>query len=193
MAQPLREPASYADLVNVPGPAVVELVHGELTVLPRPSIRHQHVMKRLSNRLRPFDDPEGDEPGGWVVLTEPELWLGDPDPTDLVLVPDLAGWRTERLPALPDTIGVAVVPDWVCEIASPSTRRRDRLQKMDLYAASGVAHLWLVDPEDRFVEVWRLEGGRWSRIQRFCDEDVMRAEPFEHVAIHLGSWWAART
>jgi Uma2 family endonuclease len=148
-------------------------------------------MKRLSNRLRPFDDPDDpDEPGGWVVLTEPELWLGETDPTSLVLVPDLAGWRAARLPALPDTVGVAVVPDWVCEIASPSTRRRDRLQKMDLYAEAGVGHLWIVDPDDRFVEVWRLEHGRWTRVQRFCDDDVMRAEPFDGVEIRLGSWWA---
>jgi len=101
----------------------------------------------------PFDDEPGQEgPGGWVFMPEPELHLrGD------VLIPDLTGWRRERMPELPDVVGVDLAPDWVCEVLSPSSEALDRNRKMTVYAREGVKHLWLVDPRPQTVEVYRLE------------------------------------
>ena len=85
---------------------------------------------------------------------EPELHLG----TD-VLVPDLAGWRTERAIWPRGTAYIDVAPDWVCEVLSPSTEAFDRAEKMPAYAQYGVKHAWLVDPENQSLEVYELSAG----------------------------------
>src|SRR5207249_2269272 len=93
-----------------------------------------------------------DRPGGWWILFEPELHLGEN-----VLVPDHAGWRRERMPLLPDVAAFTLAPDWVCEVISPSTAHIDRGRKLRAYAREQVAHLWFVDPLARTIEVYRLE------------------------------------
>jgi len=125
-------------------------------------------------------------PGGWWVLFEPELHL-EAD----VLVLDLAGWRRERMPEVPDEAWCDIAPDWVCEVVSPSTGRLDRVRKMPKYAVHGVSHLWLVDPGVRTLEVYRLEQGRWSLIATHGDDDVslIRAEPFDAIELDLRLLW----
>lgn len=76
-----------------------------------------------------------------MILDEPELHLDGN-----ILVPDLAGWRRERLPLLPDATFLTLAPDWTCEVLSKSTERTDRTEKMPAYAASGGPHAWLVEP-----------------------------------------------
>ena len=118
MSQPVpaKKPASYEDLLRVPDHLVAEILEGELFATPRPSVPHAHTAFRLSAALgAPFDAGRGG-PGGWVILFEPELHLHED-----VVVPDLAGWRRDRLPVLPDAPFLALAPDWVCEIPSPST------------------------------------------------------------------------
>ena len=124
-------------------------------------------------------------PGGWWTLDEPELRLGED-----VLVPDLAGWRRERLPALPREAAFTVRPDWICEVLSPSTTRNDRTKKLPAYAASGVPHLWLLDPLAQMLEVYELPGGHWSLLAAHGGEEVVRAVPFEMVALDLKRLWA---
>ena len=124
-------------------------------------------------------------PGGWWILYEPELHLGAD-----VLVPDLAGWRHERMPAIPNAPYVELAPDWVCEVLSPTTGRIDRIRKMPIYAREQVAHLWLVDPGLRTLEIYRLEAQRWVVVATHGGDEVVRAEPFDAVEIDLGRWWA---
>jgi Uma2 family endonuclease len=114
---------------------------------------------------------------------EPENHLGKQ-----VLVPDLAGWRRSRLPRLPATAHVAIAPDWVCEVISPSTARLDRAKKLGIYARESVQHAWLVDPLARTVEVLRLEGGRWTIVATHPGEALVRIEPFEEIEI--GALWS---
>ena len=134
----------------------------------------------------PFDRGVGDPPGpgGWWVLLEPELHLGDD-----VVVPDWAGWKRERLPVLPDTAAFTNAPDWVCEVISPSTGRIDRSRKMWIYARAGVSHLWLVDPLLETLETYHLETGRWVVLGTYAGHDTVRAEPFDAVEIALAHWW----
>ena len=135
--------------------------------------------------MGPFDAGEGG-PGGWWNLDEPELHLGPH-----ILVPDLAGWRRERMPSLPDTAWFELAPDWACEVLSPGTARKDRVKKMPIYAAgSGVRHLWLLDPDQRILEVYQNAGGRWLLLGVFEDEDDVAAVPFDAIAINLGGLWA---
>ena len=117
-------------------------------------------------------------------MYEPELHLGDD-----VLVPDLAGWRRERLPAIPDAPALMLPPDWACEIISPSTGALDRGRKMQVYAREQVGHLWIVDPSPRTLEIYRLEDGRWVVVGTHAGSAHVRAEPFEAVELVTTRWW----
>jgi Uma2 family endonuclease len=180
---PKRE-VSYADLEDVPPNKVGEILEGELVVSPRPASPHARAATRLVEELRPFSrGREG--PGGWLILMEPELHLsGD------ALVPDLAAWRRERMPVMPHTPAFSLVPDWVCEVASPSTTSIDRGPKMRIYAREGVQHLWLVEPLVESLEVYRLgEDGRLRLCNVYGGSATVRAEPFDAVPLELGVLW----
>lgn len=166
-----------------PPEVVAEIVDGELSLIPRPGPRHARAASRLVQCLGEFDE----EGGGWVILKEPELHLGSrPDK----VVPDVAGWRRERMPEIPDAAAITIAPDWVCEVLSDRTRRLDRGKKQRVYAREGVKHLWFVDPEAQIVEVLRLEGHRWLLVDTFEADAAVRAEPFEAAELPLGALWA---
>ncbi|MCC6558604.1 MAG: Uma2 family endonuclease [Polyangiaceae bacterium] len=99
-------------------------------------------------------------------------------------------WHTgERLPRLPRTGPITVVPDWVCEILSPRTRGYDLIVKRRFYAQIGVGHLWYVDPQVRALTVSRIEGGKWLELGTHGADEEVRAEPFEAVEVHLAEWF----
>ena len=134
----------------------------------------------------PFQRGRGG-PGGRWILDEPELWLVDFEP----VVPDLAGWRVERMPDLPDTAYFTVVPDWICEVLSKSTESIDRGEKLPLYAAHGVRHAWLIDPIAKTLEVHVLgDEGRWREVQVYEGDVRVRAAPFEAVELELSALWS---
>ncbi len=168
---------------------IAQILDGELHVQPRPARPHTKVASELGFDLGPPFVRGRGGPGGWVILHEPEIWLG---PRPDKIVPDLAGWRRERMldPASEDVPYYDVAPDWVCEVLSPGTERIDRGKKMRIYAREGVPHIWLVNPVVRTVEVYRLEGGHWLLLGTFEGDAVMAAEPFDAVEIRLGDLWA---
>jgi Uma2 family endonuclease len=183
-APSVRRPATYQDVLDAPHNLVAELIEGALHLHPRPSFLHAHVGSSLGDEIMsPFHKGRGG-PGGWWILDEPELHLG-PD----VLVPDLAGWRRERMPALPDTPWTELAPDWVCEVLSPGARRIDLTDKRRLYAAAGVAHLWFVDPLARTLEAFALRDEAWTLIAALKDDDEARAPPFDAIAFPLSVLW----
>ena len=150
-APTVRRPATYQDVLDAPEHMVAELIDGALHLHPRPSFLHGQAASSLGDELvSPFQKGRGG-PGGWRILDEPELHLGED-----VLVPDLAGWRRERMPELPSEHWTSIVPDWVCEVLSPSTRSVDLTDKRRIYAGAGVGHLWLIDPEARTLEAFAL-------------------------------------
>lgn len=190
MAKPLRR-ATYDDLMQVPDHLVAELIAGELFTSPRPASPHARAASVISRDLGPFDGRPGSPgaPGGWWILFEPELHLGAD-----VLVPDLAAWRLERMPAVPDVPAFTLAPDWICEVVSPSTGRLDRTKKLAVYAREGVAHTWLVDPLQRTFEIYRLEGGRWVVAATYGGTDVVATpEPFAGRTLDLSRWWIEAT
>jgi Uma2 family endonuclease len=179
-----RRTATYNDLLQVPAHLVAEILDGELYASPRPAPRHANASSGLGGELRrPFHSGRGG-PGGWYILDEPELHLG-PD----VAVQDLAGWRRERLPRLPDEAFFSLAPDWVCEVISPSTAAIDRVKKLTIYARESVAHAWLIDPIVRTLEVLRLESQRWVIAGTWSGYDVLRAEPFAAIELDLTLLW----
>lgn len=180
--KPSIRKATYADLKALPENMVGEIIHGVLEAQPRPAPRHSAATLRLGSRLGdPFDFGEGG-PGGWIFLVEPELHLG-PD----IVVPDLAGWRRETLPQLPKTAWIETRPDWVCEVLSPSTARLDRGAKREIYAREGVGHLWLLDPGERYLEVFALSAGFWLLMATISDGDAVSAAPFEAISFPLSN------
>lgn len=180
---PHRE-ATYEDLAKVPDHLVAELIDGELHVSPRPGSRHARAASRLAAWLiRYFDEGDGG-PGGWWIVFEPELHLGKH-----ALVPDIAGWRRERMPVYPDVAHFDIVPDWVCETVSGPTGGLDRLVKLPLYARYGVKHAWIVDPAMQGLEVYRLVGEHFSLIATHQGDERVRAEPFDACELPLAMMW----
>jgi Uma2 family endonuclease len=184
VASPVRKPASYDDLLRLPEDRIGEIVDGELYASPRPALAHAGAAFELSSDLGPPFGRGRGGPGGWLFLIEPELRLGDD-----TLVPDIAGWRRERLPRLPESPTLTLAPDWVCEILSPSTERLDRAKKLPAYARHEVGHAWLLNLAARTLEVFRREGPRWVLLGAFADDARVRVEPFEALELDLLPLW----
>jgi Uma2 family endonuclease len=179
-ADPALRKATYADLEAVPAHLVGEIVDGVLETHPRPAPRHATAANLLGFEVTgPFQRGRGG-PGGWVFMVEPELHLGAD-----VVVPDLAGWRSHRLPTEPQTAYIETAPDWVCEIVSPSTERLDRGPKRRIYAGSGVPHLWLLDPRSRVLEAFANAGGQWLLLATIEPGENVRVAPFDAVSFPL--------
>lgn len=184
MSSPARRVATYEDLVRVPDHFVAEIVDGELVTSPRPASPQALARSAVGwNLFGPFHLGSGG-PGGWWIVNGPELHFGAD-----VLVPDVAGWRRERMPVFPNVAFFELAPDWICEVLSPFTARLDRVRKLPIYGRAGVSHAWLVDPAARTLEVLRLQGGRWLLVATFGDDDKIRAEPFDAVEIPLATLW----
>jgi len=186
-AKPLKKGATYADLYDVPDNFVAEMLDGDLYASPQPAIRHAHAASVLGGQLmEPFHSGRNG-PGGWVILDEPELHFGID-----VLVPDLAGWRRERMPEAPDEAYITLAPDWVCEVLSPSTETLDRGKKLRTYARENVAHVWLVDPLRETLEVLSLESGTCAVLAEYEGRAGVRATPFDAIELELGALWIKR-
>jgi Uma2 family endonuclease len=182
-AQKTGKPATYEDLLQVPDRLVAQVIDGDLVVAPRPAFLHGGVANDLAYELGgPFQRGRGG-PGGWWICSEPELHPGAD-----ILVPDLAGWRRERMPVWPAAAFATLRPDWVCEILSPSTSRIDRGRKLDIYAREGVPHAWLIDPLPRTLEAFALDvGRRWVRLATYEEPAEVRAAPFDAVPFALSA------
>ena len=185
MSRLLKKDATYEDLCAVPENFVAEILGGELYAFPRPAPRHSLAASVLGGKLTgPFHIGENG-PGGWWLLDEPELHFNSD-----VLVPDIAAWRRERMPALPDTAYFTVAPDWICEVLSPSTESVDRGKKLAIYAREGVRYAWLLNPLLQTLEVWRLVSQRWSLVDTHAASVRVRAEPFDAIELPLSALWS---
>lgn len=179
-----QPPATYQDLLDAPPHLVAELVDGRLHLHPRPALPQAFAGSALGAELfGPFRKGKG-RPGGWWIIDAPELHLGND-----VLVPDLAGWRRQRMPDFPVAPWTDLAPDWVCEIPSPGTRGFDLADKRRLYAANGIGHLWLVDPGSRTLEAFELRSGQWVLLTTLRNEDEVCVAPFEAVSFLLSELW----
>ena len=182
--EPAVRRATYQDVLDAPEHRVAEIVDGTLHVNPRPPMLQALAKTRLSGRLgNAFYFGRGG-PGGWWIIHEPELHLAED-----ILVPDVVGWRRERLAKFPETWDAVIAPDWVCEVLSPSTRKLDLCAKRPVYAREGIAHLWLVDPVDRTLEAFELRDGQWVLIAAAKDADPVCIRPFDAITFSLGDLW----
>ena len=184
MNQPALREAQYEDLFDLPDNLIGEILNGQLITQPRPAPKHARASSIIGGELVPSYDQGRSGPGGWWILDEPELHLARQ-----ILVPDLAGWRRERMPSFPEEAYFTLAPDWVCEVLSPGTARTDRVVKMPIYAQQGVQWLWLVEPILHTLEVFRLHEGHWLLEAAWQEADEVRAPPIDGIAYSLGGLW----
>jgi len=178
-------PVCQVALKALPANMEGQIIAGELRVSRRPAILHAVTSSRLgASLIGPFDLGEAG-PGGWFILSKPELRLGGD-----VLVPDLAGWKRARMPVLPRA-GAAfqLAPDWACALLSRSTASLDRKDRLEVYAREGVSHVWLMNPEARSLEVLRLEGRRYVTEGVHGGMARVRVAPFEALEMPLVALW----
>ena len=183
-AETRRRRATYQDVLDAPTHKVAEVIAGSLHTHPRPAMRHAWASSNLGGSLvNPFGRGSGG-PGGWWIVDEPELHLGED-----IVVPDLAGWRRETMPEYPDAAYCTIPPDWICEVLSPSTRRLDQGEKRNLYAREGVSHLWFVDPDVRTLEAFELRDRHWLLLATLIDDAPVSLPPFDAITFPLDALW----
>ncbi len=184
MLKPKQRPATYADIEALPPNTKGQILYGVLHSQPRPAPRHAIAANQLGTEVTNLFGRGRGGPGGWIFMVEPELHLGPH-----VVVPDIAGWRRERLTPFPETAFIETPPDWLAEILSPSTQALDRTDKLSIYAEFGVSHCWYVDPIARTLEVFALTNGKWLLSNTFKDADAVTAPPFEAHTFPLDVLW----
>jgi Uma2 family endonuclease len=177
----------YEQLEALPEGLTGEILNGQLHTQPRPTGPHALTESNLQIEIgAPFGKGRGG-PGGWWILVEPEIhFITDRE----VAVPDLAGWRRERMPQIPEGHRFEIVPDWICEILSPSTASKDREVKMPIYAHYGVAYAWLVDPKRRSLEAFALEESEWRLLATASGTEAISVAPFDALQLGLGNLWS---
>jgi Uma2 family endonuclease len=181
----VKRNASYADIEALPEGKVGELIDGDLYVFRRPRVRHARAISKIVQQLGPAEHDRSKK--GWVILFEVEIWLDKKHTT--LLVPDLAGWRRERMPEIPDVQTLEIPPDWVCEGLSPSTAQHDKGRKREIYAKSKIGHLWYADPKLKTLEILTLERGAYRVTQVTGGNDRGVFPPFTHE-IDLSELWS---
>lgn len=186
--EPARRSATYADLLALADDVRAEILGGTIVTSPAPLPRHSHVQQALARFVGgPFHNDDGrGGPGGWIILLEVDVRL---EPHEVVR-PDVSGWRRERFTEPWDKRPLEVVPDWTCEIVSPSYARWDRVYKRNLYAKHGVGFYWIADPVERTLETMRLEGESWMETGSYDAASVARIPPFDAIEIEVGRLFA---
>ena len=187
MVRPAQQPPTFEELYRqieaLPqGVTGQVLVPGVLSTMARPGKPHRAAAQVCNHQLWSRDQRRGGT--GWWIEVEAEIRF----PNDRLAVPDLSGWRVERVPALPDENPLTVLPDWCAEFLSPSTRRDDRILKLAMYASCGVEWTWLVDPELKSVEVFRSRDGHAVLEMVAVDDAEVVLPPFD-LPLQLGRWW----
>ncbi len=186
----INRPATYDDILALPEGVLGQIIDGVLYTSPRPAGKHAYAATKINSSIDPsFGSRSGGGPGGWVFLFEPQLrLLGKQD-----VIPDIAGWKIDKLSDEELSVlsgnRIEINPHWVCEIISPSSVRMDKVLKATLYAECAIEHYWLVDPDQKTLEVRRLEKSQWVVVKTFEGTEKVRAEPFEAIEIDLGSFW----
>ena len=182
--QPARKLATYEDLLALPEEERAEVFAGEIITQPSPLPRHNRVTRAVGSFVgRPFDDDHGHGgPGGWWIIPDVDVRLSKHE----IVRPDMAGWRRERLAQPWEQRPIDVVPDWVCEVLSPSNAKHDRVRKANLYAASHVAFYWIIDVDERIVEAFQLRDGGWFRLGAWGDGDSVAVPPFDAITLDIG-------
>lgn len=189
MNEPARKFPTYEDIMALDEGIRAEIINGQVeTSAAKPNFGHRHVTSVVHLSI---GSRFGGEDSGWIIEIEPDVQFGRN-----ILSPDLAGWKRARRENLsPLESLVTVVPDWVCEILSPSSGRRDRVEKFKVYQDHGVGHYWIIDPLNQTIEAFKnnTPGAAWERIGVWGGTDKARIEPFSELELDLERFWVKTT
>ncbi len=174
---------TYEEYIDIPGDNRYELINGEFILVSAPNESHQTVELRLGARLYIF--VEEDNNLGRVYTAPFEVVLTDPEGINIVQ-PDIIFVSKEREHIITPT-NIQGAPDLLIEILSPSTRRRDRTTKRDLYARHGVREYWLADPDAQTVVVMLLNDGEFETAREYGIEDTLTSPTLEGFSVRLDS------
>ncbi len=173
----------YERIRNLPEGVTGEiLAPNVLRTMSRPGKRHRRAALLCLDGLRSFNANVGGT--GWWIEVEAEVRL----PAKRLVVPDLIGYRVERVPELPDENPLTILPDWVCEIFSPSTATDDIAIKLPLYARCGIPWIWLVDPINHLVQVYETIDRRPALTAIARDDERVALPPFG-IEFDVGPFW----
>ncbi len=190
MSNPANKIPTYEDILALPEGITGEIIDGQLYTSPRPSPIHQRAMIGISSPLQQkYGGGSGGGKKGWIFLTEPQLHLALQD-----IVPDVAGWKIEKLPDVPQKVFgeplITITPDWVCEILSPSSGRRDRVLKRKIYWELKVGYYWIIDPLNQTLEAYKYErSSKWTEVGVYGGEEKAKVEPFDDIEFDLSTLW----
>lgn len=160
-----------------------ELIEGSLSE-KETSGEHGRSQGRLIAAFSgPFDRrPGGRNPGGWWFAVETLVDFGETNK----LRPDVAGWRREKTPSPPSGAIVRALPDWICEVLSPSNANNDLVKKRRIYHQHRVGHYWILDPLEHRLEVYRWHSDGYLQVLTAERGERVRAEPFEALELQVG-------
>ena len=163
LAQPPRKTVS--DFMALPDGTRAELIRGELTILtPAPFTPHQRAVRNLVVALTNWARPRK---AGEVFVAPMDVHL----PSEDIVEPDVLFVSASRHEIVKNWVDG--VPDLLIEVVSPSRPARDRVLKREIYAENGVPEYWLVDPDERTVEVLRLEGRAYTVAARLVGSGTL--------------------
>jgi Uma2 family endonuclease/predicted DNA-binding transcriptional regulator AlpA len=172
----------YLDIPEEPGYRF-EILDGMLIKEPSPSVMHQRASRKLQRILEDYFeevDPEGE------VFDAPL----DVTPLDFnVVQPDLFYVSGEQKLIVKEA-RIDGQPALVVEVMSPSSARKDRLQKMQIYQKAQVQHYWLVDPQEKTLECFAWRDGVYALVAAGMDEDIVEHPNFTGLSIALKSLWS---
>jgi Uma2 family endonuclease len=179
---------TYEDILALPEGVRAEVINGQLeTSAAKPNFGHRRVTLAMSSEIGSRFRKEDDS--GWIIEIEPDVQFGPH-----ILSPDLAGWKKERR-GNPNPLEslVTIIPDWACEILSPSSGRRDRVEKFKIYQEHGVTYYWIIDPINQTLEAFVNDttSKNWKRLGAWGGNEKARIEPFNDLEIDLSSFWVA--
>ncbi|MCY1060669.1 Uma2 family endonuclease [Nannocystis sp. SCPEA4] len=177
-----RKLATYDDLLAYPSEVKTEIFDGEIHTQPSPLPGHGRAQLALGRYVGGPFDGDTQDPDGWWILQEIDVRFDGHN----VVRPDVVGWRRARLPDPWGMRPIDVVPDWICEVLSPSTEKVDRVRKQHLYARHGVPYYWLVDPAERVLEAFVLDGAQWRIAGTYDDTALARIPPFDAIELPVG-------
>jgi Uma2 family endonuclease len=170
-------PYRAADYWKLPEGAPVELIRGDFVMSPAPRTSHQIIVGELNAILR-----EAERRGGGLTIPSPtDVILSD----HTILQPDALYIAKNRRQIVGDRVNGP--PDLAIEVLSPGAERRDRVQKLDLYAQYGVAEFWIVDPQAKHIEFFLLEKDKYTIMQGAAGR--YQSPRLPEVEIDLPTFW----
>ncbi len=182
-AEKARYRYTFADCLTWEENERIEIINGEAVMMAPPSSVHQEIVAELTRQLGNF--LEGKPCKVYPAPFGVRLFEKDgeaPEDVDTMVEPDISV-VCDRSKI--DKHGCKGAPDLIIEILSPSTRRHDRLVKLNLYQRAGVREYWIVNPEDETVQVLLLEGNHFLHHEEYGKDDIAKVNVLNGCFIEL--------